>query len=147
MRWRKMRTYLVTGGGIQSNHVRTTAAAARKAGMDAVGYFFSSPGSDVNGNLLLDRILGARLIYTEANKHETEMVVQRVCDDLRAEGRRPYLIPVGGSTKLGVISYILAVGELLEQLAGSKILRPALSSLQRVPAARTPGVLAGLKMY
>src|SRR5215217_8522618 len=51
---------LVTGGGIQSNHIRTTAAAARKAGMDAVGVFFDSPGGENNGNYLLDRILGTQ---------------------------------------------------------------------------------------
>lgn len=137
---------LVTGGGIQSNHVRTTAAAARKAGMDAVGVFFSSPGSNVNGNLLLDHILGAQLLYAQVDKHETELVIQRVCEDLRAQGRRPYLIPVGGSTKLGVISYILAVQELLGQLQAQNI-TPHAIVITTGSCGTHAGVLAGLKMY
>ena len=141
---------LVTGGGVQSNHVRTTAAAARKAGMDAVGVFFSSPSGEVNGNLLLDEILGAQLIYAQADKHETELVIQRACDDLRAQGRNPYLIPVGGSTKLGVISYILAVQELLQQMLPQ--LNAQNISLDAVvittgSCGTHAGVLAGMKMF
>lgn len=137
---------LVTGGGVQSNHVRTTAAAARKAGLDAVGVFFSSPGGEVNGNLLLDQILGAQLVYAQADKQETELLVQRVCDDLRAQGRNPYLIPVGGSTKLGVTSYILAVGELLAQLDANKIALDAMV-ITTGSCGTHAGVLAGLKYF
>lgn len=137
---------LVTGGGVQSNHVRTTAAAARKAGMEAVGVFFSSPSGEGNGNLLLDQILGTQLVYAEANKNETELVVQRVCDDLRARGRNPYLIPVGGSTKLGVISYILAVGEMLEQIQAQNIKLDAVV-ITTGSCGTHAGVLAGTKMY
>lgn len=137
---------LVTGGGVQSNHIRTTAAAARRAGMDAVGVFFSSPSGDVNGNFLLDQILGARLIYAQADKHETELVIQRVCDDLRAQGRNPYLIPVGGSTKLGVISYILAVGELLDQARAQNI-SPDAIVITTGSCGTHAGVLAGMKVY
>jgi D-cysteine desulfhydrase family pyridoxal phosphate-dependent enzyme len=137
---------LVTGGGVQSNHIRTTAAAARKAGMDAVGVFFTSPSGDVNGNLLLDRILGAQLVYAEADKHETELVIQRACDDLRAQGRKPYLIPVGGSTKLGVVSHILAVGEMLEQCRVQNV-QPDAIVITTGSCGTHAGILAGIKMY
>lgn len=137
---------LVTGGGVQSNHVRTTAAAARKAGMDAVGVFFSSPSGEINGNLLLDRILGAQLVYAGEDKHETEFVIQRVCDDLRGQGKNPYLIPVGGSTKLGVVSYILAVAEMLEQCRAQK-LQPDAVLITTGSCGTHAGVLAGMKMY
>ncbi len=137
---------LVTGGGVQSNHIRTTAAAARKAGMDAVGVFFSSPSGEVNGNFLLDQILGAELVYAEADKHETELVVQRVCEDLRAQGRNPYLIPVGGSTKLGVISYMLAVGELLEQIRAQNLSLDAVV-VTTGSCGTHAGILAGMKFY
>ncbi len=157
---------LVTGGGVQSNHIRTTAAAARKAGMDAVGVFFDSPGGvarhhaaedaalkderddvrEVNGNLLLDEILGAQLVYAQADKHETELVIQRQCDELRAQGHNPYLIPVGGSTPLGVISYILAVQELLEQLNAKNISMDAVV-ITTGSCGTHAGVLAGMKMF
>lgn len=137
---------LVTGGGVQSNHVRTTAAAARKAGMDAVGVFFSSPSGEVNGNLLLDKTLGAELVYARADKHETELVVQRVCDELRGQGRKPYLIPVGGSTRLGVFSYVLAVGELLEQLRAQEIALDAIV-VTTGSCGTHAGILAGVKYH
>lgn len=137
---------LVTGGGVQSNHVRTTAAAARKAGMEAVGVFFSSPPGEINGNLLLDRILGAQLVYAGADKHETEVIIQRVCDELRGQGKKPYLIPVGGSTALGVVSYILAVAELLEQCRAQNI-RPDAVVITTGSCGTHAGVLAGMKMY
>lgn len=137
---------LVTGGGVQSNHIRTTAAAARKAGMDAVGVFFASPSGETNGNLLLDEILGAQLIYAQADKLETELVIQRACDDLRAQGKKPYLIPVGGSTKRGVVSYILAVQELLAQLQAQKISLDAVV-ITTGSCGTHAGVLAGMKMY
>src|SRR5712692_5589110 len=50
---------LVTGGGEESNHARMTAAAARKAGMDVSLVLYGTPTGNVNGNLLLDKLLGA----------------------------------------------------------------------------------------
>lgn len=137
---------LVTGGGVQSNHIRTTAAAARKAGLDAVGVFFSSLSGEVNGNLLLDRILGAQLIYAHADKNETEGAIERVCDDLRAQGRRPYLIPVGGSTKLGCVGYMLAFQELQEQLRARDIHADAIV-ITTGSCGTHAGVLAGMKFF
>ncbi len=137
---------LVTGGGVQSNHIRTTAAAARKAGMDAVGVFFTSPGGDaVNGNLLLDTILGAQLVYADVDKHETERTIERVCEELRAQGRHPYLIPVGGSTKLGCFSYVLAVRELLDQLRAQNV-QPDAIVVTTGSCGTHAGILAGLKL-
>lgn len=137
---------VVTGGGVQSNHIRTTAAAARKAGLDAVGVFFNSPTGEVNGNLLLDEILGTQLIYANANKNETERAVEQVCDELRARGHRPYLIPVGGSTKLGCIAYMLAVQELQGQLRAQKIQADAIV-ITTGSCGTHAGILAGIKFF
>jgi len=138
---------LVTGGGVQSNHIRTTAAAARKAGLDAVGVFFSSPGGgDVNGNLLLDRILGIQLIYANADKNQTEQAVEQACRDLRQQGRHPYLIPVGGSTKLGCLAYMHATRELLDQLDLIKV-TPDTILVTTGSCGTHAGVLAGLKYF
>ncbi|MBI4671628.1 MAG: D-cysteine desulfhydrase family protein [Chloroflexi bacterium] len=138
---------LVTGGGVQSNHIRTTAAAARKAGLDVVGVFFSSPsGGEINGNLLLDEILGARLVYANANINDTERAIQAVCDELRAAGRKPYLIPVGGSTKLGCLAYMLAFQELQEQLRAQKI-QPDAMVITTGSCGTHAGILAGVKFF
>lgn len=138
---------LVTGGGVQSNHVRMTAAAARKAGMEAVAVLFDSPGAESNGNLLLDKILGTELVYAGTDdKNETERVVERVCSDLKARGRHPYLIPVGGSTKLGCVAYILAVRELLDQLDAHQTRIDSIV-ITTGSCGTHAGILAGLKYY
>jgi D-cysteine desulfhydrase family pyridoxal phosphate-dependent enzyme len=137
---------VVTGGGVQSNHIRTTAAAARKAGLDAVGIFFASQRGERNGNLLLDEILGAQLIYFNANKNETERAIETVCDDLRAQGRKPYLIPVGGSTKRGCVAYMLAVEELQAQLRAQNI-QPDAIVITTGSCGTHAGILAGVKFF
>jgi len=137
---------LVTGGGVQSNHIRSTAAAARKAGLDAVGVFFASSGGERNGNMLLDEILGAQLIYANADKNATERAIENVCEDLRAQGRKPYLIPVGGSTPRGCVAYMLAVQELQTQLRAQNI-QPDAIALTTGSCGTHAGILAGVKFF
>ena len=137
---------VVTGGGVQSNHIRMTAAAARKVGLDAVGVFFSSPSGEVNGNFLLDEILGTQLIYANVDKNETERSIENVCDDLRAQGHKPYLIPVGGSTKLGCVAYMLAMQELQTQLHAQNVRADAIV-ITTGSCGTHAGVLAGAKIF
>ncbi len=138
---------LVTGGGPQSNHARMTAAAARKAGLDVKIVFFGKPPPEVNGNLLLDQLLGADMMYANTDdKNETDRVIERVVQDLKAQGRKPYLIPVGGSTALGCVSYILAAGELLEQLQAAST-QPDWIFVTTGSCGTHAGILAGAKYY
>jgi D-cysteine desulfhydrase family pyridoxal phosphate-dependent enzyme len=138
---------LVTGGGPQSNHARMTAAAARKIGMDCQIVFFGAPPPDVNGNLLLDELLGAQMLYANTeDKIELDRILVRVTDELRAQGRQPYLIPVGGSTALGCASYVLAVGELLGQLNAQHI-APDYAFITTGSCGTHAGILAGMKFY
>jgi len=138
---------VVTGGGPQSNHARLTAAAARKASMDAVLVFFGGPPPEQNGNLLLDTLLGAELVYTHTtDRSQTEPTMHRVAQELQARGRRPYMIPRGGSTPLGCVSYILAVGELLEQLNAVHV-KPDYIFVTDGSCGTHAGILAGLKFY
>ncbi|CAG0995296.1 L-cysteate sulfo-lyase [Anaerolineae bacterium] len=138
---------LVTGGGPQSNHARMTAAAARKVGMDCQIVFFGTPPSQVNGNLLLDELLGAQMMYANTeDKSETDRVLVRVTDELRAQGRKPYLIPVGGSTPLGCASYMLATSELLEQLRAIQV-APDYIFITTGSCGTHAGILAGMKYY
>lgn len=138
---------VVTGGGPQSNHARLTAAAARMAGMDVVLVFFGDPPSEQNGNLLLDTLLGAEIVYTHTtDRSQTEPTMHRVAQALQARGRRPYTIPRGGSTPLGCVAYILAVGELLEQLNAGQV-RPNFIFVTVGSCGTHAGILAGLKFY
>ena len=138
---------LVTGGGPQSNHAQMTAAAARKIGMDCQIVFFGAPPPDVNGNLLLDELLGAQMLYANTeDKIELDRILVRMTDELRAQGRQPYLIPVGGSTALGCASYVLAVGELLGQLNAQHI-APDYAFITTGSCGTHAGILAGMKFY
>ncbi len=138
---------LVTGGGPQSNHARLTAAAARKVGLDTTLVFTGHPSLESNGNLLLDELLGAEIVYTRSyDTPETDRMIERVTAERRAGGRRPYLIPRGGSTVLGCISYILAVGELKEQLSAQRV-EPDAIFITTGSCGTHAGVLAGLKYF
>src|SRR5581483_842639 len=138
---------IITGGGPQSNHARITAAAARKAKLDAALVLFGDPPPDSNGNLLLDEILGAEIIYTHTeDRSQTEPMMQRVAEEFRARGRRPYLIPRGGSTPRGSFSYLFAVQELLEQLCARQITADGIL-LATGSGGTLAGILAGIHYF
>ncbi len=105
---------LVTEGGMQSNHCRQTAAAAVRAGLDSVLVLSRGRHAEVTGNLLLDQLLGARIVVVESGAERRPMM-ERIARELAAEGRRPYLIPTGGSNGVGAVGYARALGEIEEQ--------------------------------
>ena len=108
---------LVTAGAPQSNHCRQTAAAAAREGLDC-DLILGGEEPDVwNGNLLLDRLLGARTHFTEKANRNAKMY--EVAEDLEEQARRPYVIPVGGSNGVGALGYVRAMVELQEQLTES----------------------------
>jgi len=104
---------LITGGAAQSNHARQTAAAASKFGLACLLVLRGEEPPQVRGNLLLDRLLGAEVVWAE-NRPVPE-VMERVAEELRAAGRRPYVVPYGGSNPLGASGYVAAMEELLAQ--------------------------------
>ena len=106
---------LVTAGGVQSNHARATAATAAKLGMRAVLVANGVPPARLTANALLDRILGAEVVYVPTREDRAPMIIE-VAERLRAEGRRPFTIPIGASTPLGALGYALAVAELVDQM-------------------------------
>lgn len=131
---------LVTRGGPQSNHCRATAAAARVVGMDAHLVFEGDPIDALAGNLLLDQLLGARWTFAGAGQ-DVEQRMQGVAAALRAEGRRPYVVPGGGSSGRGALGYVRAALELAGQWAEMGV-RPG----HVVVAAGSCGTLAGLTL-
>ncbi len=111
---------LVTCGGVQSNHCRATAFAAAKRGLGSVLLLrVPDPARPPapEANVLLDRLAGGevRWVSHDEYRRRTE-VFARVADELRAAGRRPYVIPEGGSSALGSLGYVLAMAELRAQL-------------------------------
>ncbi len=111
---------LVTCGGVQSNHCRATAFAAAKRGLRAV-LLLRVPDPkrppDLEGNSLLDALAGAEIRWLSHDEYlRRGEIFERVEKELVAAGRKPYLVPEGGSNALGSWGYILAVAELRDQL-------------------------------
>ncbi len=102
---------LMTAGAVQSNHARQTAAAAAKFGLACTLTLRGTPPATASGNLLLDRLLGADVIWCEGRP--LEEVLEATAERLRAAGRAPYIIPYGGSNPIGASGYAAAMEELL----------------------------------
>jgi D-cysteine desulfhydrase family pyridoxal phosphate-dependent enzyme len=112
---------VITAGGLQSNHVRQTAAAANKLGLAChlvLQRYVDWPETAYleSGNLLLDGLLGATLHFPPSEiPRDAEMAA--LAESLAAEGQHPYVIPGGGSNAIGGLGYAAAAGEILEQAA------------------------------
>jgi len=106
---------LITGGAGQSNHARQTAAAAARIGLACTLVLRGAEPPQVQGNLLLDRLLGARVVWA-GNRPLAEVMAQ-VAEELQEAGHRPYVVPYGGSNPIGASGYVAAMEELLAQCA------------------------------
>ena len=105
---------LITGGAAQSNHCRQTAAAAAASGLSCHLVLGGAPSDILAGNLLLDYLLGANIHWSgEFRKGET---IPEIAEHLKEKGRKPYVIPYGGSNTIGAAGFIYAVAELQVQL-------------------------------
>lgn len=102
---------LITAGAAQSNHCRLTAAVAAMEGMEAHLCLRGPEPERHTGNLLLDDWLGATLHFAAPGENVSDLL-DPLADDLRAAGKRPYVIPVGGSNAVGSVGYAWAAREL-----------------------------------
>ncbi len=109
---------VVWGAGIQSNNCRQTAAACAHLGLDC--YLCLCPtghGTEVQGNLLLDYLVGAHVEIVNARLGpELELLLHERGERLRAEGRRPFVWNKREIRPLGAISYALCLAEIIEQM-------------------------------
>jgi 1-aminocyclopropane-1-carboxylate deaminase/D-cysteine desulfhydrase-like pyridoxal-dependent ACC family enzyme len=100
-----------------------TAAAAARAGLGCVLAFNSSPPEGTESNQLLDVIFGAeRRFVGPRAMDDLNAIIERIAGELRAAGRRPYAIPVGGSSPIGASAYCTAADEILSQLGQDDVL-------------------------
>jgi len=128
---------LLTAGAVQSNHCRQSAAAAAKHGLRCVLVLRGEPPAEVTGNLLLDEILGAEIVW--AGDRPREDVLAEATEAERAAGRKPYAFPIGGSTPLGATGYAVAMAEVMVQAKALGV-----SFDQMVFASSSGGTHAGL---
>jgi len=141
-------TVLITGA-VQSNFVRSTAAAAARFGLKSVlqleervpdmgNVYYSS------GNVLLAKILGAEHISYPLGEDEAgaDNALHQRADDLRSEGRTPYIIHLGiNNPPLGALGYVVGAAELNRQVSDFDVaLVPSGSG------ATHAGLLTGLRL-
>lgn len=108
---------LVTGGGRQSNHVRMTAAAARKIGLECTVVLASERPDEPTGNVVLDELFAPEIVWAGGlGYYDLEDRIAAECTRLADAGQRPYAIPVGGASTIGVAAYALAADELRGQV-------------------------------
>jgi len=110
---------LVTQGATQSNHVRQTAAAAARAGLDCHALLerrVTNQGADyeVAGNVLLDSMMKCSVDFRPEGL-DMNAEAEALGASLRAAGRRPYVIPGGGSNPVGALGYAACAQELVTQ--------------------------------
>jgi D-cysteine desulfhydrase family pyridoxal phosphate-dependent enzyme len=131
---------LITAGGVQSNHARATAAAAARLGWRAVLVANGKAPEPLTANALLDHLLGAEVVYVPSREDRSPMMSQ-VAERLRNEGRRPYTIPIGASTPLGALGFVLAVAELVDQIGAPDVIVHSTSS-----GGTQAGLVAGCRL-
>ena len=121
---------VITCGGLQSNHARATAICAATLGLRAILYLRTAPdggdprtpgrpddGVPLEGNVLLDRLVGAQIrLITPETYRERSRVMAEAAAGLGDAGRKAYVIPEGGSNGLGALGYVLAMAEVRAQL-------------------------------
>jgi len=106
---------IITAGAVQSNHARQTVAAAVKFGLRCCLVLSGQSPNRWNGNLLLDELLGADIRW--AGERDREQTMEEVAEEMTRLGRRPYIVPIGGSNPVGSAGYVAAMEELMGQLA------------------------------
>jgi L-cysteate sulfo-lyase len=110
---------LVTLGGVQSNLVRQAAAAAVVHGLRCVVVLRGHSPPRAAGNLLLDHLLGAQVIFS--GDRSREEVAEEAMTEQRSAGRRPFFIPLGASDEFGAPGFVAAIEELSQQLVERRL--------------------------
>ena len=105
---------VITCGGLQSNHCRATAVAARRLGLQPVLLLRGTRPATPDGNLLIDQLLGARVHLCSADDYRRRRgeLMEAIAARVRGDGGTPYVIPEGGSNALGSRGFVRAAAEL-----------------------------------
>jgi 1-aminocyclopropane-1-carboxylate deaminase/D-cysteine desulfhydrase-like pyridoxal-dependent ACC family enzyme len=132
---------LITCGAVQSNHARVTAATGAVLGWRVVLVLSGDPPAQPTGNLARDIVFGAdvRLI---ADRAARPAMMDEVADEMRRAGRRPFVIPLGGSTPIGAAGMARAIAELSADSIRPDVIVHASSS-----AGTQSGLTAGCALF
>jgi D-cysteine desulfhydrase family pyridoxal phosphate-dependent enzyme len=134
---------LITAGAVQSNHCRQTAAAAARFGFDCILVLSGNKPETISGNLLLDSLFGAAIVWTELERRAETL--QTTFDQAWADGKRPYRIPVGGSNPTGAAGYVFAIQEMIRQYPAGEL--PDWIVVSSSSGGTQAGMVAGAKLF
>ena len=141
---------LITAGGIQSNHCRTTALLGARLGM-RVHLLLREEGDlapPPRGNLLLDLLAGAEVSRYSKPHYRAHLpqLYDSWCDHYRARGANPWPIPVGASDGTGVWGYVGCAAELAEDFRRAGI-RPGAIVHATGSGGTQAGLTAGVELH
>ncbi|MFT3893353.1 MAG: D-cysteine desulfhydrase family protein [Anaerolineales bacterium] len=134
---------LISGGAMQSNHCRQTAAAAARFGFECTLVLTGELPERSSANLLLDELFGAKIVAVPDRK-DRDRILQETFDHAVADGKNPYLVPYGGSSPTGALGYAFAMKELMSQLRDFRSLQDFGSLDYIVFGTSSGGTHAGL---
>jgi len=152
---REKATTVITVGGVQSNHVRLTAAACNRLGLETILILHGEEPRTTSGNLLIDRILGVKEIHFVGGEwHPAKEEIDRIADEkaariaerLRKEGKVPYFIPNGCRPIHGALGYSGCVLEIVSQLRERNLAADAIVTACGTSSTQT-GLILGSYLY
>ncbi len=135
---------VITAGAQQSNHCRQAAAACALADLKCHLLLGGEPPGEVNGNLLLSKLLGAAIHFTGEQRKGEDL--ELLAYKLKKEGAKPYVIPYGGSNMVGAMGYVEAAGELKQQL-NKKGMNPDYIFFASSSGGMQAGLMLGMALY
>lgn len=105
---------MISAGAIQSNHCRQTAAAAAKFGFECVLVLTGELPDQPSANFMLDELFGAKIVNVP-DRADRDRVLKETFDEAASDGKKPYLVPYGGSSTTGAMGYTFAMEEFMKQ--------------------------------
>jgi L-cysteate sulfo-lyase len=130
---------IITAGAAQSNHCRQTAAAAASLQLECHLVLGGQDPDVVSGNLLLDKLFGCQIHWAGKNRKGED--IPQLVEQLKRAGKKPYVVPYGGSNELGALAFVEALKELDAQREDA-----GLSFTHIVFASSSGGTHAGLML-
>lgn len=110
---------VVSTAGAQSNFCRSLAAGCARLGLGCLLILRGATNAPLQGNLLLDRLFGAEVRFTDATDPWDKRIraaLEAGADDLRKRGRKPAIVHLTGETAaLATTAWIDGADELLGQ--------------------------------
>ncbi|MBC2850465.1 D-cysteine desulfhydrase family protein [Cetobacterium sp. 8H] len=107
---------LITCGGSQSNHARSTVAAGIKVGMSTTLVLKSDVPPKIDGNFFIDKLLGAdiKIITSQEYSQNRHEIMESLKNEMLTNGKKAYIIPEGASNGIGSLGYISFMKEIID---------------------------------